>query len=229
MSFPSGSVGLNADHQLFTQGQRGGMQNWPHSGVLTGLLVTAGTVTATSIPLSVTAGSARLDGILVTASGTLTPTAISGTGFNTPQEQVFDVYLNPTRVIPAGAALPSSPSSPADRFILVASGLKTDTVAGYYKSNPAGNAWVQYNPIYDPSTYSHNNMIFTEVKPAPIVNGSISIQPEKDIYTGTGIPSYVAGVSQAWIRRSASIHLARITVASSVADVATPIYSKASI
>jgi hypothetical protein len=230
MPLPSGAVGLNADQQLFPQGQRGGMAYYPHSGIVSGMVVTAGTVTATAVPLSVSAGSARLDGVLVQLPSALSaPALVSGTGFDLAAPQSFDVYLNPTRVIPAGTALPGSPTNVNSKFILVTNEGDYQNVVGYYKSNAAADGWEEYNPAEGPPARGHNNQIFSEVLATNIVLGNLSLVAEKEIYTPSGYPPYVQAPSKAWIRRSAAIHLARVVVANTAAVITAPDYSRAAI
>lgn len=204
---------------ILASGQRGGVTNQPYSAVVSGLQITAGTVTATACPLNITAGEVRLDGVLARLENNITNLSlITGSNFNGPNVQVFELYVKPTRKVPALLSAPASPAN-GDRYMKV-----VDTTKGYYlldgvyEYDGALSIWKEVDLSKEPAGYSHNNTMLNEIEPV-ITSANFALAPEVDVYIESGYPHYVDGVGLAWARRSAAIKLAKISIANSAATI----------
>jgi hypothetical protein len=221
MPIVSQGLATRFDQQMYPAGQKGGMQFYPLSGVLSGLKVTAGTITATACPINISAGAARLDGTMHELAAAITNLAmITGTGFDLAPVQTFEVYLNPRRRVPALTTAPGGPDT-GDRY------LKVQNV-NYYQVVEQGEvyngaAWEKFDLVRSKPGYGHNNMILNDINPvihtATSNNLSFSTAPEKIVYLPTSYPPYVQGPSMAYLRRPASILLATIQLSSGAATI----------
>lgn len=226
MAFPGGAMGLNRDDQIFPQAQRGGLKQYPFSGIIDGCYVTAGAITPTAAPLTVSSGVVRLDGVECRLTADLQiPALIAGTGFDQDASRVFDIYINPVRKIKSGPNLP--PAGIANEiFVQTIDKGSYEEKVSIKRWNPTTNAWVDFNMTYSPPVdQSHNNMLGTEVSPVNLALANFSLTPEKDIYLSHAYPPYVQAPSRAWLRRSASLQLARVTIRNSAATILRPPYS----
>lgn len=220
-------VGSQFDFQNRVQGQRGGMIMRPLGGVISGLLVTdakAVTGTTTSMSFDVSAGQARIDGVVHTlgsAINDITFANAAGGADLASAAATLNIYLNPQRKIPAATSNPSSPTS-GDKYIKVVDMGDYHVVDSFLTYN--GSAWVAFDPVSEPPGIGHNNLPLNELGSTTIsstANVSLSLNPEKPIYHKVGQPLYIAAPANACLRYSASILLATVTFAGGSATIKT--------
>ena len=202
-------------------GQRGGMMSEPYSGVISGLIVTAGTITADACPLNITAGSARLDGQLCTLATNITGLSlIGGTGMFASNGDYgpYAVYLRPRRRVPTVLNAPTGSAAQGEMRLQVQN--RTHPQLGNFEEFVnlwvyRGSAWQIGNALEAPPSAGQNNSPFNDVNPeihaAASNNASFFLSPELAVYLPS--PVIVApnqGIN--FLRRSASVLLALVSV-----------------
>jgi len=210
------------DFQATPYGQKGGLNAFPVSGIVSGGAVALGNsglgfndTTKSSIEVTITTGQARFDGVLCTlpATGTViipTPTAdLSAVGIDV----TYKIFLNPRRVVPALTS--GTPSSPAtdDQYLSVLQ--VNDANYGSYQVVQAmlkynGSTWVPLDPTKDiKNSYGWNNMVFMDVNPT-LLAANYSITNELPIFQGSNRPPHLHRCALPMVRQSAGIELATI-------------------
>jgi hypothetical protein len=206
----SPAVGLRQDWHQYPQGQKGGISYYPVT------LVSNPTIDALSNTLTVVlkAGQVRLDGTAVTIAANQTIARVPGVDMTAALDQTLYLYLNCTRLIPAVTALPGTPAL-GNKILLCArsngknSGGPYHTVEEYLMYN--GTNWIPFSPMQEKVTHGHNNMPMNEVIPVVTV-ANFQLEPELPVYNQSGMPTYNDQQGAAWLRQSASILLATVTV-----------------
>lgn len=214
----SPAVGLRFEYQMFPQAASGGLSYYPLSGVVNGFkLAAAPTVSGDNISISITAGDARLDSYPVSFAGVTNMVIPSGLTLSSPAEQTVEIYLNPLRKIPALLTLPGSPAD-KDQVILVSNVGDYQIINEYKQYSTAASAWLDFDPVKAPPGAGHNNLPLNGVRPvvdtATSSNKSFSATAEKIVYHATKYPPYVNSPSMAYLRQSAALLVAQVTVAS---------------
>ena len=214
-------TGQRFPFQGMVGGQRGGMMSEPYSGVVSGLIVSTGTITADACPLTITAGSARLDGQLCTLANNITGLSlIGGTGMFSSNGTYgpFAVYLRPRRRVPTVLTAPSGSAAQGDMRLQVQS--RSHPQLGNYEEFVnlwvyRGSAWQIGNAFEAPPSAGQNNSPFNDVNPqidaATTNNASFFLSPELPVY----FPSPVIDAPNQginFLRRSASVLLALVSV-----------------
>jgi hypothetical protein len=213
-------LGTRFDFQNSEFGQKGGLQWYPLSGLVSGLAVTVDSVTATQVALEIAPGQVRLDGNLINSPSAITFN-INGTGFNTAVENKFLVFVNPTRKYPAATSNPAGPSD-GDIYVNVSEIDFYQIVNEARIYNAASSSWVKYDLAKAPIGYGHNNMMLSDIEDS-LGLSNISVAPEKPVFLKTQYPVYISSTPHASFRSSASFVLAEVTVSNSIAQVKTRI------
>jgi len=204
-------LGQRFPFQAVLGGMRGGMMSEPYSGVISGLIVSAGTPTATACPVNVSAGSARLDGQLCTLSSNISNLNLSG-NFAQDGDYRLLVYLRPRRVIPTVTQAPSGTGNAGDMRLQVQ--LRQHTQLGEFEEYVAlwqyDQQWKRIDPIQMPPSDGQNNSPLNQVLP-DIDSSCIATSPERPVYWPAAV---IVGPNEGVnaLRRNASILLAVITV-----------------
>lgn len=196
---------------LFPQGQRGGLSLYAVSGIVSGCEVTVSSLAGgrASFDLAIAAGKLRLDGLLITtpalAGVTITPTVAVPDAATTS----YDIYVVPTRKVPALTAAPGSPAN-GDIYALVTNQGAYQMVQSFQKYN--GSAWAEYNPISHPmEDFGHNGQPLNTVTPT-LVEANFSLTPEKEVYLQNAYPVYTMSPSNAKFRHDASFKIATVSL-----------------
>jgi len=223
----SHAYGRRFDFHDWSAGQRGGLMLYPLSGVLSGLQCTTTNNLAangSTYQLQIAPGRAKLDGVLVELASALSPTlnlpVPPATGLN-----VYDVYINPVRKVPAVLTTASPPASPqiGDRILRVVEHGSWQQLQEIQEWT--GAVWRKVEPVHGPSEpvpgfssprdvlpaefVSHNNMPLNEVRAVAITAAQVSMQPEKPIYHESGLPPTAPAHMLHWLRQSASLLLCK--------------------
>jgi hypothetical protein len=228
---------------MLPRGERGGLSAYPYTGIVSGLVATAANTPLSAsggagqpvdtLNLNISAGSARLDGQLVTLNAAIAGlkllplgTGVAINGNNT--SYVVPVYLNPQRVIPA---LSSAPGSPNTNDIYIQTQTVTpnngapshNLVVDIFQYN--GSSWASYDAITAPPAWGHNNHPLNAIKSAIDAstsnNKSFSLTQESDLYWFSNFPPYVSKQSQAALRKSCSVLIATVTIATNSGGAST--------
>jgi len=206
------------DHQFYTQGQSGGLNYYPFSGVLEGVKLSYVSAATNVVTLASTVGRVRLDSVLVDVPARASIPITVANNVTTPGNDVnFEVYLNPARQIPAVYTLPGSPALNA-KVLLVADLGVDQAVTGFKQWN--GTAWVDFKPIKEPPNYQQNNMPMHNILNVANV-GQFSSVAEKVIYHNTVYPVYVNSPSRAYLRKSGAVKLGDVFVVAGATPTVT--------
>lgn len=218
-------TGQRFPFQELPSGLKGGIMPQPYSGVVSGLIITAGTVTASACPLNITAGQARLDGQLCTLASNITNLALLGTTNQFATDGTygpFAIYLNPRRLVVTTTSDQSGTPATGTRTIKVAN--RTDSRLGDFEEwinikEYNGSSWVLVDPIEGPPSKGQNNSPYNNVNPvistATSNNLSFFLAPEKAVYLPQGSPLNLPGQGIVPMRRSGSVLLALVTIVTS--------------
>lgn len=212
-------TGQRFDFQGYTQGQRGGLSLYPFCGIINGLVVSNVAIAGAgndTLTMNVSLGAARLDGQYTTLASNITALTLApGVGaLNTGTHNV-EVWLVPTRVVPAQAAAPSGPVAGKKYIKTIDMGeyLLVDDIKEY-----DGSAWLSYDAISGPPAdpNSHNNLPMNEVgstiSTATSSNPNLVMAPEKAVYHKSNMPIGLSVQGPAYLRQPAGVRLAVIDI-----------------
>ena len=223
--------GVRFVQNLIPEGQKGGLNNYPFSGVLRGLKVTSPAIITGNVTFSVnvSAGEAKLDGTKVELASAITTLVLpspNGVALNTGTIEV-DVYLVPQRSVKALTVAPSSPAV-GDMYIKVNQYETYQISEGVYEYK--AGAWQLFDGISAKPGYGHNNLpfnsIISTVSTVTSSNPNFRTRNEDTIYHPRREPLYNVAPSQAYLRMPAGIKLATIRFASGAASILEPLQDR---
>jgi hypothetical protein len=223
--------GVRFVQNLIPEGQRGGVNNYPFSGVLQGLKVTAPAIVSGNVTFSVniSAGEARLDGVKVALATNITALVLpspTGVALNTGTHQA-DVYLIPQRSVRALTAAPSAPSA-GDMYIKVKQYDTYQISEGIYEFK--NNAWQLFDGVRAKPGYGHNNLPLNSIVPsistATTSNVNFRTRNEDTVYHSRPEPLYNVAPSQAYLRMPAGIKLATVQFVNGTASILEPLQDR---
>lgn len=219
-------VGPRFNFQQVPQGMAGGFQYYPLVGVVNGLQVTAASAVfatggqsgdpLTDLLVTISPGACRLEGKLHQLASAITNMRFSGvaTNMSVAGTYIYNLYINPRRVVPVLSSPPGSPSN-GDVYINATQIDNYMATNGIFQWN--GSAWVAYNAIQAPPSYGFNNMPLNDIRAvidtSTSNNASFAInKPELNVYHKVNIPVALSKPGEANLRKSAALQLATITV-----------------
>lgn len=218
---------------LFPQSRGIGLNYYPFSAISSGLTpawtATAGNNTVAQT-VTISAGSAYLDGQLATLAAGVTLTVTPGTVIQ--GENLYHIFLNPSRrLVPIvkGASAPTTllngvTVANGDMYAVCDSREDYLIATEFYKR--VGGAWQTLDPSFEappvPAQAGKNRTWGGNCSPV-IASGNFSINSiEQKIYIGTKYPPYTNSNSMALLRDSASLHIATLSLFYNASNVLVP-------
>lgn len=216
--------GIRFVQNLIPEGQVGGLNNYPFSGVLQGLKVTAPAIVTGNVTFSVniSAGEAKLDGVKVVLASNITGLVLpspDGVQLNTGTHKA-EVYLVPQRSIKSLTTAPSTPSV-GDMYIKVKQYDTYQISEGIYEFK--NGTWHLFDAVTAKPGYGHNNLpfnkILSSISTETTSNPSFRTRNEDTVYHARPEPIYNMAPSQAYLRMPAGIKLATVQFVDGTASI----------
>lgn len=220
-------TGARLNYHSSPFGQKGGLSIYPVSGILTGCEITAAATTATAnvAALTINTGDIKFDSYRVRQGLTSVNITVEAGVDLTTDTYEFMVYLNPNRkvkVVKVGVADP----------VVVDGGMfiQAYEFEGYYQVNQIyigeNGAWRVMDGYRDlkVGSYGWNNMPLNDIDTVTAISATnFSITPEMPIFHKTSLPPHICKPSNALLRQTASIELAKVKFEGGVGSIVTGI------
>lgn len=206
---------------LFPASRGMGLNYYPFSSIQNGLTpawtaATGNNTVAQTVTIS--AGSAYLDGQLATLAASVSVTVTPGTVVN--GENLYHIFLNPSRrLVPTTGSVPTTllngvAVADGDMYAICDSREDYLIANSFYKR--VSGAWQAFDPSFEappvPSQAGKNRTWGGNCSPV-IALGNFSVNTiEKKAYIGTNYPPYTNSNSMALLRDSASLHIATLSL-----------------
>lgn len=224
------TLGTRFSADLYPQRLERGLRQYPVGGVISGLVPSVGAIVTgpgtSSISVTLSPGTVRLDAAVITLTAALTKVITTPVDLSLPFNQEVDIFINPTRKVVASATAPASPVN-GTKWIQTADYGDYKQAVAYKVYDLATTSWKDFDPTKEPIGKGQMalpmNDILDTLTAANITN---RMNVELPVYNSTGAPVYVSTPAPAKLRDSAAMLVAIATVNAGVlVSIKTPIDS----